>query len=465
MPELRKDPVTGQWVIIRTERPHRPEDFRPPAPPPPTPAPCALCEGHEQATPPELLAYRAGGDGRANGPGWRVRVVPNKFPTLRVEGELERRGHGLYDLMNGVGAHELVVESPRHDDTLRDLPLAALEDVAHAFQERIIDLRRDTRFRSVVVFKPSRHLPDAVAAEMDQNLKPLVPRKGLAALSRSAVLAAAAIENLLSGVPAGLPNLSDGACALLVGTAFGHVESKKEFHRSARTEGTRLVSPIVFPNTIINSLAGHAAILFKITGPNSTVTSGRRSGLEAVLRAITLLDAGRASRAIVVGCEEVSPTLLRALGGRGGPAGEAAAAMLLEPGECVTPEGAGSAAGRILGGAERSSVRRGLRRAAAEAAAEALAESGLSGGDLGCILYSGSGGREELRPAESALEGLAPGAVPRIDLGGILGDAWGAGGAAAVVLATAAFAKRGLKPPAMVVCADPEGATCILVGG
>jgi UDPglucose--hexose-1-phosphate uridylyltransferase len=156
MPELRKDPVTGQWVIIRTERPHRPEDFRSPAPTVATPAPCALCEGHEQATPPELLAYRASGEDRPNGPGWRVRVVPNKFPTLRVEGELERRGHGLYDLMNGVGAHELVVESPRHSDTLRMLSAAALEDVAHAYQERIVDLRRDTRFRSVLVFKPSR---------------------------------------------------------------------------------------------------------------------------------------------------------------------------------------------------------------------------------------------------------------------------------------------------------------------
>ncbi len=156
MPELRKDPVTGQWVIIRTERPYRPEEFRPLASPVVTSAPCALCEGHEQATPPELLAYRTSGEGRPNGPGWRVRVVPNKFPTLRVEGELERRGHGLYDLMNGVGAHELVVESPRHTDALRSLPQAALEDVAHAYQERIIDLRRDTRFRSVVVFKPGR---------------------------------------------------------------------------------------------------------------------------------------------------------------------------------------------------------------------------------------------------------------------------------------------------------------------
>jgi len=155
MPELRKDPVTGQWVIIRTERPHGPEDFRP-LPAAHEPGPCVLCEDHEHETPPELLAYS---DGKPNGPGWRVRVVPNRFPTLRVEGELERRGHGLYDLMNGVGAHEIVVESARHDDVLAGLPFAALEHVVHAFQERMLDLRRDTRFKSVVVFKALRGAP------------------------------------------------------------------------------------------------------------------------------------------------------------------------------------------------------------------------------------------------------------------------------------------------------------------
>lgn len=155
MPELRKDPVAGQWVIIGTERPRRPEDFRP-LRPPSLPGPCVLCPGHERAVPPAVLTYRT--HEGASDAGWRVRVVPSKFPALRVEGDLERRGHGLYDLMNGVGAHELVVESPRHDDTLATLSLAALEDVLHAWQERMIDLRRDPRIRAVVVYRtPSDH--------------------------------------------------------------------------------------------------------------------------------------------------------------------------------------------------------------------------------------------------------------------------------------------------------------------
>ena len=112
MPELRKDPVTGRWVIIATERVRAARATSRPALRPAAAGPCVLCAGREHETPPELLrvprARRA-----ANGPGWRVRVVPNKFPTLRVEGELERRGHGIYDLMNGVGAHEVVIESPR----------------------------------------------------------------------------------------------------------------------------------------------------------------------------------------------------------------------------------------------------------------------------------------------------------------------------------------------------------------
>ncbi len=148
MPELRKDPIGGRWVIIGTERVRRPGDFRRPRPPRVAPS-CIFCAGRERETPPELLAYRDDAD---NG-GWRVRVVPSKFPALRIEGDLERRGHGLYDLMNGIGAHEIIVESPQHEASLATLPLAAVEDVVRAFRDRIVDLKRDQRFRSVVVFK------------------------------------------------------------------------------------------------------------------------------------------------------------------------------------------------------------------------------------------------------------------------------------------------------------------------
>ena len=76
MSELRKDPITGRWVIISTERRKRPTDFRLESVHiAPDPA-CPFCEGHEQMTPRELFAHRRNGSG-PNSPGWDLRVVPN----------------------------------------------------------------------------------------------------------------------------------------------------------------------------------------------------------------------------------------------------------------------------------------------------------------------------------------------------------------------------------------------------
>lgn len=151
MPELRKDPIHGRWVIISTERSRRPSDFA---------ADerrsaggfCPLCEGNEDRTPPEIIALRDNGTS-PNSPGWTLRVVPNKFPALRIEGELNREGEGIYDKMNGIGAHEVVIETPRHEETLATLPLKNVENVLLAYRDRIIDLRRDQRLRYVLVFK------------------------------------------------------------------------------------------------------------------------------------------------------------------------------------------------------------------------------------------------------------------------------------------------------------------------
>jgi UDPglucose--hexose-1-phosphate uridylyltransferase len=107
MADLRKDPVTGRWVIISTERQKRPNDFQIETVTIHPDGLCPFCEGHEDKTPPEILAYRNGSPG--NGRGWDVRVVPNKFPALRVEGMLDREGEGLFDRMNGIGAHEVIV--------------------------------------------------------------------------------------------------------------------------------------------------------------------------------------------------------------------------------------------------------------------------------------------------------------------------------------------------------------------
>jgi len=151
MPELRKDPVVGRWVIIATERARRPSDFAA-EPVRPRQTACAFCEGHEHQTPPEILAGRPP-DGRPNGPGWTYRVVPNKYPALRIEGELEPAGEGLFDRMNGVGAHEVVIETPHHAASLAGLSVDTVTDVLCAFRERMLDLKKDPRFAYVLVFK------------------------------------------------------------------------------------------------------------------------------------------------------------------------------------------------------------------------------------------------------------------------------------------------------------------------
>jgi UDPglucose--hexose-1-phosphate uridylyltransferase len=151
VPELRKDPVVGRWVIISTERGRRPSDF-PVQPVLTRGGSCVFCPGNEDKTPPEILAGRPP-DSASDTPGWSLRVVPNKFPALRIEGELEPSGEGLYDRMNGVGAHEVVIESPQHDATLSTLPADTVADVLLAYRERVLDLKKDPRFEYILVFK------------------------------------------------------------------------------------------------------------------------------------------------------------------------------------------------------------------------------------------------------------------------------------------------------------------------
>ena len=151
MPELRKDPVVGRWVIISTERSRRPGHFTPEAANG-AQAFSPFTEGREDMTPPEVYAERPSG-GKRDGPGWSVRVVPNKFPALEIEGTLDRRGEGLYDKMNGVGAHEVVIETPDPALQLADLSPEQIQRVLVAWRERMLDLKKDTRFRYVLVFK------------------------------------------------------------------------------------------------------------------------------------------------------------------------------------------------------------------------------------------------------------------------------------------------------------------------
>jgi len=151
MPELRKDPIIRRWVIIAHERAKRPSDFKHKTPEPDE-AFCPFCEGNEDKTPPEILAYRKAGTA-PNKPGWRVRVISNKFPALRIEGDLEKRGMGMYDLMNGIGAHEVFVETPYHHHSPSCLEVPEIQEIVWAYRDRLVDLKKDRRLVYGLVFK------------------------------------------------------------------------------------------------------------------------------------------------------------------------------------------------------------------------------------------------------------------------------------------------------------------------
>ena len=150
MSELRWDPIKLLWVIIATDRGRRPHDFQVQDESNGTAA-CPFCYGNENKTPAEIFAIRP--SGLPNAANWRVRVIPNKYPALRVEGELNNRGYGLYDVMNGIGAHEVIIETPDHNRSLADLTPGEITGVLTAYRARYLDLRRDFRFRYMVLFK------------------------------------------------------------------------------------------------------------------------------------------------------------------------------------------------------------------------------------------------------------------------------------------------------------------------
>jgi UDPglucose--hexose-1-phosphate uridylyltransferase len=128
-------------------------------------------------TPPEILAFRQSGS--SNEAGWTLRVVPNKFPALRIEGDLGKAGDGVYDRMNGIGAHEVVIETERHDIDLFDLAEDRFEDVIWAYRERVLDLKKDRRFKSVIIFKNHGAAAGASLSHSHSQLiaLPVVPKR------------------------------------------------------------------------------------------------------------------------------------------------------------------------------------------------------------------------------------------------------------------------------------------------
>jgi UDPglucose--hexose-1-phosphate uridylyltransferase len=152
MSQLRRDPITGRWIIVNYEKAMRPKDFsfESPAKSDNT-KDCPFCPGNERLTPPEIIAHRK--VGRADSPGWTIRVVPNKYPALQAKGLLDKRGLGVFDRINGIGAHEVIIDIPEHGQDIADIPDNQAEEVIWSYISRSTDLRKDPRFKYILVFR------------------------------------------------------------------------------------------------------------------------------------------------------------------------------------------------------------------------------------------------------------------------------------------------------------------------
>jgi UDPglucose--hexose-1-phosphate uridylyltransferase len=152
---MRFDVTTNDWVIFAPNRARRPQEFRrAPTVRVETPTgPCPFCPGNEALTPPEIVAVRDNG-GAANSPGWRIRVMPNKYPAMLIEESPNRQSLGkLFRQMGNCGAHEVIVDSPDHTRPLALQPVEQITLLLQTLQQRYIDLMRDVRFQSIVIFK------------------------------------------------------------------------------------------------------------------------------------------------------------------------------------------------------------------------------------------------------------------------------------------------------------------------
>ncbi|HEY9850265.1 MAG TPA: galactose-1-phosphate uridylyltransferase [Leptolyngbyaceae cyanobacterium] len=151
MPELRQNIITRDWVIIAIERAKRPHEFATTKKEniviPCYKEDCPFCFGNEHRTPEEEILRLS--DHR----GWRVRVVPNKYPALSSAGERVRKVDGIYHSLSGVGIHEVVIEHPRHDVNIALLSVADIANILRVYCERYTKIKQDSRIESVVIFK------------------------------------------------------------------------------------------------------------------------------------------------------------------------------------------------------------------------------------------------------------------------------------------------------------------------
>ena len=136
--ELRKDPITRSWVITGDDVSETVA---------PSETDCRFCADSSRAL--QIVSSAPGLEGNS----WSARSAVHPTPLYRIEGEPARRGDGLYDRMRSVGAHEVLIENPRHDRHLWNASDREIERFLVLAAQRIQDLKRDARFKYVSIFK------------------------------------------------------------------------------------------------------------------------------------------------------------------------------------------------------------------------------------------------------------------------------------------------------------------------
>ncbi len=179
MPEFRKDPIVERWVIIAGERAKRPQG-KPPRVRANDTEICPFCAGNESMTPPPVLVL-ANDDGPLEEAGWSVRVVPNKYPALLGCEDSVPQIDGLYHSMNAAGVHEVVIESPKHVVDLAALGARDIKRVLYSYQQRMIQLRCDPRWRYALIYKNHGAEAGATLAHGHSQITalPMIPKEPL----------------------------------------------------------------------------------------------------------------------------------------------------------------------------------------------------------------------------------------------------------------------------------------------
>lgn len=177
MSELRQEPVTKKWVIIATERSKRPSDF-PIKQEVRKGGTCPFCEGNEDKTPPEIMAFRESGT-KPNEPGWWIRVVPNRFPALKKNEKLKPKPieQDFFLTIPGIGVHEVIIESPEHDASLEKHSICQLHEIFRAWRERQNTLIKEPQIKYIQIFKNTGSVAGASLKHPHSQLiaTPLIP--------------------------------------------------------------------------------------------------------------------------------------------------------------------------------------------------------------------------------------------------------------------------------------------------